>query len=376
MKPLSFPLLRRAAIAALVAVAVPHAVPACEEYEAPPTAVVLGLGSGVLDDSRAPLVIDFGVPVDPNTVMVKVAIADTDTEGNLADEDANPESALRVVLRRDPGEGDLNVDATFEEGDRKLRLVPKAALPVGPKLVLLVEAGITSRSGRVTTYRQKILFSYTVRCAAGRPTTFQSGTYFALLDVEKPISTQIQLFGIFEADPATGALVGQFTNADRDPRLQCPTPCSAAEVCRKLPSPACVPPSERAAGVDDYPDFVPNATPPTGYSFFIQGCVVDDGDKSGVVTAPARMVVQSPNVTIEGLTLTAQFANAGGTVRGNGGLSADVVFLGESALGGGKGTMSALRIPDDRAPAGIPRPAPLSTNAPNGNDAGTEGGTR
>lgn len=344
---------------------------ACEEYQPPPKPVLVGLESGVLSDPRAPLIIDFGTPVDPNTLVAKVAILDTDVEGNLRDEDSDPESTLQVLVQRDPGEGDVGTRAELENGGTRLRLNLDSALPVGPKLVLLVEAGLKSTdNGRTSNSRARIPFSYVVKCATGGTSKFESGNYFVLLDVEKPLGTQIQLLAYIDVDPNTGALISQFTNADRDPALKCPSPCPSTDVCRTLPAPECVAPSTRAGTVAEQPDFIPNPTPPTGYSFLVQGCAVDDGSASGVLTAPATMVVESPKVTVEGLTMTASFApGADGIVRASGSLTADLVRLGTNPLGPGKGTMTAIRIADDRAPANIPRPALVGSR-------GSDGGAR
>mgnify|MGYP001052918581 CR=1 FL=1 len=355
----------------LVALVAAALAPACEEYEPPPQPVLAGLTSGVLDDPRAPLVIDFGTPVDPSTLFVKVAFHDQDVEGNLYDEDADPNTELRVLLRRDPLEGDLGARSELELDGSRLRMIPDAALPVGPKLVLVVEGGLRSTAtGRVAKNRVRIPFSYAVKCASGT-STFESGTYFVLLEVEKPIQTQIQLLAYIEVDPTTGALHSQFTNADRNPALECPSPCPATDVCRLLPAPECVAPSTRAGTADEWPDFVPNAQPPTGYSFFVQGCAVDDGAATGVLTAPATMVVESPPVTVEGLTMTSSFApGPDGIVRATGSLTADLVRLGTNALGPGNGSMTAVRIPDDRAPRDVPRPPPRADAGSGGTDAG------
>lgn len=340
---------------------------ACESYQPPPHAGIEGLESGVLTDSRAPLVVDFGMPVDSTTMSVKVAIEQTDVEGNLADEDDNPETQLQVLVGTDPLEGQLAGKSELIDGDTKLRMVPDAALPVGPKLVLIVEAGLKSKDGVEATYRQKIPFSYTVKCNADKPTKLTGGTYFMLLDVQQPLGTQIQLYGAIDVDQASGALVGQFTNADRNPNQKCPTPCGAADACRLLPAPECVAPSTRAGTADEYPDFVPNPTPPTGYSFFVQGCAVDDGDAVGVITAPATMVVESPKVTVEALTMTGQFLpDASGGVRVTGSLVAGTVRLGTNPLGAGKGTMSGVKIPEAQIPPGVPRPPPATSKASDG----------
>jgi hypothetical protein len=344
-------------ISSLVVSALAIADGACEEYQPPPKPVLLGLESGVLSDPRAPLLIDFGTAIDPETLVAKIAILDTDVEGNLKDEDPDPESTLQVLVQRDPGEGDVGAKAEIENGGTRLKLNLDSALPVGPKLVLLIEPGLKSTdNSKTSNSRIRIPFSYVVKCAAGA-SKFASGNYFVLLDVEKPLGTQIQLLAFIDVDPNTGALVSQFTNADRDPKLQCPTPCPSTDVCRTLPAPECVAPSTRAGTVAEQSDFIPNPTPPTGYSFVVQGCAVDDGPSSGVLTAPATMVVESPKVTVEGLTMTASFAaGPDGIVRASGSLTADLVRLGTNPLGPGKGTMTAIRIADDKVPANIPHP--------------------
>lgn len=345
---------------------------ACERYEPPPRAMIQGLAAGVLTDSRAPLFVDFGVPIDPDTLSLKIAVAETDVEGNLFDEDADPETNLKVLVAHDPLEGDFAGRTELEEGGTRVRIVPEAALPVGPQLMLIVEPGVRATSGAEARTRQRVLFAFTVACTSGRPTRLASGVYFALLDVEEPIGTQIQLFAVLEVDPSSGALVAQFTNADRNPNARCPSPCGSADVCRLLPAPACVAPSTRAGTVDEHPDFVPNVAPPTGYSFFVRGCAADDeAGATGVSTAPATLVVQSPPVTIEALTMTGSFTeDPGGTVRATGSLAADTVRLGTNPLGGGKGTLTAVRLPDEAAPPGIPRPPPITPASSDGGSGG------
>jgi len=370
-------------IAALVVVAagVAGASYGCDRYENPPRPAIVGLESGQLADPRAPVVIDFGTSVDPSTLSVKIAFFETDNEGNLRDEDDDPESALRTLVVHDPSEGDQGARVTMEADDTRLRLDLLAALPVGPKLVLVVEAGLTTKSGRPLRARAKLLFSYTVKCTAGtRVANFKDGVYYALLDVEQPLGTQIQLYGVMQVDPNSGVLVGQFTNADRNPdRSRCKKvakACTETEACRTLPEQACVIPSLRAASPSEYPDFVPNSTPPTGYSFFVVGCAVDDGKATGIITAPATMAVESPKVTVQGLAMTASCGpDATGDFRCTGSLTADTVFLGTNPLGAGKGTMTALRIPEDKVPPNVPRPsAPASDGGASAPDGGRDGG--
>jgi len=347
------------------------AAPACERYEPPPTVTIEGLQGGLLFDSKAPLVLSFGQPIDLATLNLKVATLEANLEGELADEDADPDTELRVLLGHDPVEGDRGGRIELSPDGSQLSFIPDSALPVGPKLIVLVEPGLTGTGGRTRVNRTKIPFSYSVRCTKGtRAEKLKSGAYFVLLEVEQPLGTQIQLYAAIDVDPASGAFVGQFTNGDRNPDgTRCPSPCKEIDRCRLLPSPACVPPSLRAGTSDEHTDFVPNIEPPTGYSFSVEGCAVDDVSGAGVITAPATMVVQSPPVTVEGLTMTAFFGpDDKGMVRATGSLNADSVYLGTTKLGAGKGSMTATFIPVEQVPANLPRPTKAAGDG--GVDAG------
>lgn len=353
------------------------AAPGCDRYEPPPTVTIDGLQGGVLFDSKAPLALSFGQPIDLATLNLKVASFETNLEGELGDEDDDPDTELRVLLAHDPVEGDKGGHIEVDPDGSRLRFIADSALPVGPKLVVLVEPGLEGTGGRVRQNRTRIPFSYTVRCSKGtRAEKLKSGVYFVLLEVEQPLGTQIQLFGAVDVDPASGAFVAQFTNGDRNPDgARCPGGCKEIDRCRLLPTPECVPPSLRAGTSDEHTDFVPNVEPPTGYSFAVEGCAVDDGEGSGVVTAPATMVVQSPPVTVEGLTMTAFFGpDASGQVRATGSLQADTVYLGTTKLGPGKGSMTATFIPADKVPAGVPGPAKAPASAADGGST-TGGGS-
>lgn len=324
---------------------------ACEKYVPPPSVDLVGLTGNTLADPKAPLVISFGKPVDPATVKIRIAFSDTDVEGDLP-----PNDQLRIIIEHDPSDREIGARAELSPDNASLVLYPDGALPVGPKLVLVAEAGLKSTDGFERHYRTVVPFSYAVTCKQARSEKLTSGVYFLLLEVEEPLGTQIQLFGALDIDPATGRVSGQFTNADRNlDNSRCPGGCGASDACRLLPAPACVPPSTRAATADEYPDWLPNATPPVGYSFFVEGCAADDRDGAGLLTAPATMVVQQPPVTVAGLVMTAFFAADG---HASGTLSADVVSLGGNPIGPGKGTMSAIRIPDAVVPANVPRPDP------------------
>lgn len=351
--------------------------PACDKYEPPPTVTIDGLQGGVLYDSKAPLVLSFGQSVDPSTLRLRLAFYDVDLEGNLPDEDADPDNddQLRVILDHDPVDGDRGGRAELDPEGTWLRFVPDSALPVGPKLIVLAEPGLKGTGGRTRLNRTRIPFSYSVQCVKGkRAEKLKSGVYYVLLDVAEPLGSQIQLYGAIDVDPATGAFVAQFTNADRNPdNGRCGGGCKDTERCRLLPKQECVIPSQRAGTVEEYSDFVPNVEPPVGYSFPVEGCAVDDGEGAGVITAPATMVVQQPAVTVEGLTMTAFFGpGADGTTRATGSLIADTVRLNGNRIGAGKGNMNARIIPAGEVPPGVP-PAVARASTPaadGGADAG------
>jgi hypothetical protein len=76
-----------------------------------------------------------------------------------------------------------------------------------------------------------------------------------------------------------------------------------------------------------------------------------------VLTQPATMAVEQPDVTIQGLTMTGQFASgADGGASATGSLSADATMLATTSLGPATGTLTAVRIPDALVPPGLPQP--------------------
>lgn len=333
-------------------------VAACERYEPPPTPAIVGLSDGLLFESKAPLVIDFGQPVDLATLNFKVVTNETNIEGDLGDEDESADTELDVLLSHTPA-GDSQGKSEFEADNSRVRFTREKPLPIGSKLLLIVEPGLKGTGGRERVNRTKIPFTYSVKCVAGRRSNnMKSGTYFALLDVTEPLGVQLQFYGVFDVDPASGAFVANFTNADRNrDGSRCPTPCGPDSACRLLPKPECVIPSTKAGGITEYPDYVPNATPPTGYSFSMKGCAVDDGDGAGVVTAPAVIAVQQPAVTVQGIYMNAYFSpGPDGRFSASGSLAATKVFLGETPLGKGNGTMTATLLKADETPAGLPQP--------------------
>jgi hypothetical protein len=336
----------------------------CVLYEGPPQPHIEGGEDGVLDDPKSPLILAFSKPVDPSTLQVKIARLITDVEGNLGDEDAEDATELALLFSRDPSFPDVGGTAELIDGDTALRITPNAPLPIGAKLVLLIEQGLADTDGHTTKVRKRLLFSYKFDLGCDKPTTiFRAGKYFLLADVKSPLKTQVQLLASLTLDPATGRILGQFTNADRNPdKSRCaPLTCMSGDVCRLHPEPSCVAPSERAGTVDEFPDYVPNDVPPVGFTFTTDGCVEDQPDGSVVfVTAPVDVIVQSPPVTLRNASLTAQFTeDAAGALQGTGSLVADQVLLGTTPSGEGEGGLVARSLTDQEAPPGIPEPAPV-----------------
>lgn len=334
----------------------------CALYNAPPEPSIQGLENGLLTDANAPLDLVFSEPIDPATLIVQIVRFQPDIEGNLADEDADPDTELDPLFLHDPAFSTVGGEAELLDGDTRFRITPNAPLPIGPKLALLVEPKLTDMDGNATVARRRLLFGYTFKLDCDKPSeVFPSGSYFLLADIKQPIKVQVQLWASFEVDPTTGRVRGQCTNADRNPDpSRCPMPCKSSEVCRLLPSPACVPPSERAGTADEYSDYIPNPTPPVGFSFTVDGCAVDQPDTSAVlVTAPADVIVESPPVTLRNVTLTAQFTKGmDGALRGSGSLTADSVLLGTTSSGKGEGSISVRLAPATDAPPDIPKPPP------------------
>jgi hypothetical protein len=332
----------------------------CDMYDAPPAPFIEGAEDGSLDDPNAPIILSFAEPVDPATIDIKLSRATVDLEGNLADEDDDPETNLDVLFSSHPRDGDVGGFAELIERNSKVRIVPSAALPIGPKLAIVVEKGLKDLAGNETTTRKRLSFGYTFKLECNAPSAvFDSGYFFMLADIKQPLKVQVQLWTYLEVDPMTGKVHGQCTNADRNPDPnRCPTPCKSSEVCRLLPAPACVAPSEKAGTVDEYSDYVVNDNPPTGYTFSIDGCVQDQPDGSVVfVTAPTDVVVQSPPVTLRNVTLGASFMkDAAGVLRGSGSLGAGQVLLGTTASGKGEGGLDARKVPTDEAPMDVPLP--------------------
>lgn len=352
---------------ALAAVA---AVSSCATYDPPPKPTLDVTTDGLLTDPKAPILVHFSVPVDPATVRVKIARYSIDAEGRLPDERGADSTPLETLFEREPDNGvgyeDAKGKSSFEVGNTVMRIVPSAALPVGPRLVLVFEPGLSDPGGHDTRVRKKLLFGYKLTLDCNQPVkNLASGDFFFIVGVKNPIATQIRMFATIDVDSATGRFVGQFTDARRNKTPEhCPADlsCKSTEACRTLPVHACVIPSEPAGSCDEYPDQLPDPSVDTGFSFTAQGCIVDQADGSAaLVNAPVDVRVTSPAVTLRNTVLSAAFkADAAGAIRASGSLAAQEVFLGDISSGGGTGDLTALVVPPGKLPAPIPAP-PAST---------------
>ncbi len=333
----------------------------CETYDSPPRPSIVGLTEGVLADPGAPIVIQFSEPIVADTLKIAIVRLVTDQEGNLLDEDDDDATVLEEYFHYDPTTANIFGGTGTLSDDRTQFVIEGATLPIGTSLAVLIEPGLSDDAGRTWAGRQRLVFGYGVACDAISMGTdkFPSGTYFFLANVTEPIDTQIQLFARIYVDPDTGKFHGQFTNADRnsDPG-RCDPACDETQACRLLPSEACVTPSEKAGAADEYPDFLPNDVLPTGYSFTVDGCVVDSGDSVAFVNLPADVVIQQPAVTVQGIQLTSSFRQEGDAFIGTGSVTAAQVLIGTTESGKAVGTMVAARIPDELVPPGVPEPPP------------------
>src|SRR5579859_698017 len=122
----------------------------CEGYVAPPVATIEGLDGGLLSDPTAPLVLSFSKPVDPATLSVKVNRFDPDADGKLADETGDPTVSLDPLFAHDAADGDSGGTGTLDPTSTIYTIAPAARLPVGPKLAVLIEPGLSDAAHDAT----------------------------------------------------------------------------------------------------------------------------------------------------------------------------------------------------------------------------------
>jgi len=340
----------------------------CDDFDSPPQMTIVGIEEGFLSDPAAPLVLRFHEPIDFTTLRLKVIRYEVDGEGRLADEVPGAPGELNTLFEASPDDSDLGGVAELNDAKDTYTITLSQTFPIGPQLAVLIEPGLKDEAGNEWKVRQIHKFGFEFSCQgdeATAPSAFPTGFYFFQVEVDKPISTQILLWADIRVDAETGDFVGQFTNADRDPAIDCSNhglQCAETEVCRTLPTPACVVPSEKAGTPDEYPDFYANDVLPTGYSFTVPGCVRDRADGTfSFANAPVDVVVISPPVKVKGINLNSLWGDdSEGVLRGNGVFQAAQVFLGDSPSGVGVGTHLERQVPADEVP-NIPAPPASAT---------------
>lgn len=333
----------------------------CDKYESPPELAIIGLQDGRLTDSKAPIDLAFSEPIDPSSLRLKIVRFQTDGEGNLeGDPEAAPGTVSPLLFAHEPT-ADTGGTSAFSENNTRFRITidEKNPLPIGASMALVVEPGLRDLDGVDTRVRRRIPFGYSfVSTGNSSSGPFKSGQYFFLVSVAKPLGLQVQLIADIRVDEQTGVFNGRFTNADRKPDPnRCPTPCDKTEVCKLIPEPKCVAPSEKAASTAEFPDYYANNSPPAGFSFQAKGSAEEQ--TPGVVAFGNEAVdaeLQLPKLTIKDIVLSGSFADDKGTFRGTGTFIASQVFLGKIASGAGEGTFEAIRIPDDQLLPDVPAP--------------------
>jgi hypothetical protein len=333
----------------------------CATFEAPPEAGIVGLDQGQLSDPEAPFVVTFDKKPIASTVALKIAPYELNDEGQLGDEDTDPKTDLHAYLTYDGKTGETTGGAGEASEDGKTFTFKfEKDPPVGAQIVLIVEPGLTEAGGDPTLVRRRIVFNYASGLTCNQPVTvFRPGAYFFLSQITVPLKVPVALFAMIEVDPATGEVNSRFTKARRNPDpSRCSPPCDSTEVCRLLPSPGCVAPSEPPGSVDEYSDYVPNPDPPTGFGFAVIGCAEDQDETSTVFTsAHVDVVTQQPQVTLHRAQLTCSFTpDAAGVLRGTGSLTAEKVTLGIIDSGKGVGDLQGRSIDPSKVPATIPGP--------------------
>jgi len=328
------------------------AQPGCEKYDSPPQVSFPDAKDPTADvkllpNPGAPLVLGFSEPIDPATLDLRVIRLELGPEGDLV-------ADLQVFfdMQGEGGTGELSADST------RYTITLDTPLPFAQTLAVVIEPGLADPKGNAWKVQQILPFSYEFSCSEENPPSelFPSGTYFFMVDVEEPLAVQLRFWGTIEVDGGTGTFRGSFTDSARNPDLDCGFECPGEQICRLLPEPECVWPSTSIATVDEYPDQLPDPVAPTGFSFFVTGCVRDQPDGSVLfANDPVDVKVHTPPVTVTDTTLSSLFKeDEEGVLRGTGVLTSPDVLLGTNSNGAGVGTHIDRRIPDDEVPPGIP----------------------
>ena len=190
---------------------------ACDVFHAPPEPSLPEAQSGLLSDPSAPVVVQFDRAIDPSTLTLEIARNVTNDRGQLPDEQ-DPSGELSTLYTFDPLRGDFGGTSVLSADGRTFTITPKDSLPYSPALVLLVEPGLKDVTyGVPTVARRKLVFSYQLVLSCNAPSKIMPAhsNYFVLIDVSKPVGTQVKLFATIDVDQ-NGEFNALFSGATRN----------------------------------------------------------------------------------------------------------------------------------------------------------------
>ncbi len=354
----------------------------CAEYDAPPSARLVGAEQGMLaGEVTDDLVVAFSEPIDPSSLRLKIIAAapgiNLDAENRLQDELPGTSGELETLMQFDPGSASgaaftLNEDATRL---RISQIEDGAKLGIAKPYMVLIESGLADLNGNATRPRGRLPFIY--RSFKPGPTTLPSGAYYFLMVVDPPpLHQQLQLYTHIEVDQANGRFRAKFVDADRTPELNgregCPSDCSGlANACRLYPAAECVKPSTEQADINNWRDFKPYSKLPDGYVFETEGFAADAGDGTiNLGTEPFQIDITigagGVNIIVEDVVFTAQMAPdpADPTrLRGTGSVSVTAVKINGVGDQPTKGTleMMTLTAAEEAEVVSFGNPYPVAT---------------
>jgi hypothetical protein len=335
---------------------------ACEQFDPPPRVTIAQNDNGVMRTTPdAPLELMFSEPYVPSSLKMKVVKTRLDAEGNLFDEQNPPKlddfknTILVAFDGSRPDDESVSFGATFQRTSD--RFVVEQTDPFGwaAPFMVLIEPGLEDQEGHVTLPRKRLPFTYEL--TGGGPNSLPAGYYYFLMNVDY-LATQIQVYAKLEVDSVTGIWRALFTNANRLPALNtregCPACSDPDPICSLYgPSgPSCVKPSVKQGTLDEYKDFLPEPTPPDGYTFAADGFARDEGpDTIAFGTAPFLIDITigsgGINIRAEGTTVTGNFVrDAGDPERwmASGSLRVDVVKINGNGADPTAGTFTAMNL--------------------------------
>ncbi len=330
---------------------------ACPQpYDPPPDIDALNIDRGLYDPTTGPLQITFSEPVllrsmtialrlDRHTIEYDACVEKED--GSLPEGCAEAATAILGPCtlsgatadpdHRDPDTFKFNCDGgniTVSADQKIVTLEPNTTLTPYERYSIDVDAGLEDADGRVRGVGIREVFQVASNIACG-PTTFESGMFFAIFDIEVPIPAQFHFFFWSEVNPDTGQL--RAFGADADPHDE-----MTDTKLNRVPS-----------------DWFADTRAEGGAIVEATGQVATvDGD-TVVVVFPFDLRVAVPPVLAPGAELNARVSR--GEVAGTpapmgdtdliaGRLFGPKVFFGEGAdqsdLGMGNGTVRMFRIND------------------------------